>query len=103
MSKLDVNVGDEFPTEEIRRDADGTVHHHHYHYRRPRTPFGFLRVVLTLMWIWLVFHLLRLASWDFDLPFLPHGYIRFATTLLAILGVTAAIWFLRRHDQDARR
>ena len=29
MAKLGVGVGDEFPTEEIVRDADGTVHHHH--------------------------------------------------------------------------
>ena len=50
MAKLDVGVGDEFPTEEIRRDPDGTIHHHHYYSRRPRRPFGFLRVILTIVW-----------------------------------------------------
>ena len=84
MAKLDVGVGDEFPTEEIKRDPDGTIHHHHYYYRRPRRPFGFLRLVLGV---------------DPDrhglspdpsrrlglgyLPFLPHGYLRFVTTLSA--------------------
>ncbi len=102
MAKLDVGVGDEFPTEEIVRDADGTVHHHHYYYKRPRRPFGFLRVILAIVWVGLLFHLMRVASWEWDLPFLPHGYVRFATTLIALLAVTAAIWFLRR-DWDDRR
>ena len=64
MAKLDVGVGDEFPTEEIKRDPDGTIHHHHYYYRRPRRPFGFLRFVLGVILIGLIFHLLHLASWD---------------------------------------
>ncbi len=49
MAKLDVGVGDEFPTEEIVRDADGTVHHHHY-YRRRRRPYGGMLVVLGIAW-----------------------------------------------------
>jgi hypothetical protein len=104
MAKLDVGVGDEFPTEEIRRDPDGTVHHHHYYYRRPRRPFGFLRVILTIVWIGLLFHLMRAAdwTWGYDLPFLPHGYVRFATTLIGLLAVTAAIYFLRRDPGDGR-
>ena len=102
MAKLDVGVGDEFPTEEIVRDSDGTVHHHHYYYKRPRRPFGFLRVILAIVWVGLLFHLMRAASWEWDLPFLPHGYVRFATTLIGLLAVTAAIWFLRR-DHDDRR
>ena len=103
MAKYDVGVGDEFPTEEITRDADGTVHHHHYYYRRPRRPFGFLRFVLSVILIVMVFHLIHLADWDWDIPFLPHGYIRFVTTLTGIVLVVAAIWFLRRADWDDRR
>ena len=105
MAKFDVGVGDEFPTEEIRRDPDGTVHHHHYYYRRPRRPFGFLRFILAFVWIGLLFHLLHVANWDmgWDMPFMPHGYIRFASTLIALLAVTAGIYFLRRCDRDDRR
>ena len=104
MAKLDVGVGDEFPTEEIKRDPDGTIHHHHYYYRRPRRPFGFLRVILAISLVWLVLHLVHLASWDFgwDIPFLPHGYMRFMATLFAICAVVCALVFLRRTDWDDR-
>ncbi len=105
MAKLDVGVGDEFPTEEIKRDPDGTIHHHHYYYRRPRRPFGFLRVILSIVLVFMVLHLIRLASWDmgwWDMPFLPHGYVRFATTLLGIIAVIGALFFLRRRDWDDR-
>jgi len=103
MAKLGVGVGDEFPTEEIVRDADGTVHHHHY-YRRRRRPFGGLQVVLAIAWVILVFHLLHVVVWDmgWDLPFLPHGYVRFAANLIGLLAVTAAIWFFRRDACDRR-
>lgn len=104
MAKLDVGVGDEFPTEEIRRDENGVVHHYHYYYRRPRHPFGFLRVVLVLLMIGLVLRLFHEATWmDFDLPWLPHGYMRFAGTLLAILIVGFALYALRRQDYPDRR
>jgi hypothetical protein len=97
MAKLDVGVGDEFPTEEIRRDPDGTIHHHHYYYRRHR-PFGFLRVVLSIILIGMIFHLIHLAAWDFEMPFLPHGYLRFISTLVGIAGVIGLLFFLRRDD-----
>src|ERR1700761_8066613 len=105
MAKLDVGVGDEFPTEEITRDADGTVHHHHYYYRRPRRPFGPLRLILSLALIWMVFHLVRLANRDlgWNFPFLPHGYVAFAATLLGIVAVIGAIAFLGRAGWDDRR
>ena len=105
MAKLDVGVGDEFPTEEIKRAPDGTIHHHHYYYRRPRRPFGFLRVILCLVLVWMVLHLAHLTAWDmgWDLPFLPHGYMRFAATLLGIAAVVGLLFFLRRCDTDDRR
>src|ERR1700744_3524941 len=104
MAKIDVGVGDEFPTEEIKRDPDGTIHHHHYYYRRPRRPFGFLRVILGLALVFMVFHLMRLAATDmgWDFPFLPHGYMRFAATLLGIVAVVGLLFFLRRTDWDDR-
>ena len=104
MAKLDVGVGDEFPTEEIKRDPDGTIHHHHYYYKRPRRPFGFLRVILALMLIWLVFHLVHIVAWDFGwaLPFLPHGYMRFVATVLAIFAVIGGLVLLRRQSWDDR-
>jgi hypothetical protein len=101
MAKLDVGVGDEFPTEEIRRDPDGTVHHHHYYQRRRRRPFGFLRFILALVLIGMVFHLIRLADWTWDVPFLP-GYFHFVSTLVGIAVVVGLIWFLRRPDWDDR-
>ncbi len=105
MAKLDVGVGDEFPTEEIKRDPDGTIHHHHYYYRRPRRPFGVLRVILSIILIGMIFHLAHIASWDlgWDIPFLPHGYVRFVATLLGICAVIAALVFLRRQPWDDGR
>jgi hypothetical protein len=103
MAKLDVGVGDEFPTEEIKRDPDGTIHHHHYYYRRPRRPFGVLRFVLGVILIGMIFHLVRLADWDWDLPFLPHGYLRFVTTLIGIAAVLGLLFYMRRCDFEDRR
>ena len=60
MSKLDVGVGDEFPTEEIHRDSDGVVHHHHYYYRR--RPYRWLRILLAIALISLVFRLAQAAG-----------------------------------------
>jgi hypothetical protein len=100
MPRLDVGVGDEFPTEEIHRDENGVVHHHHY-YRRGRRPFGFLRFVLALLLIGLVFRLFHYASWmDWDLPWVPHGVFPFAGTLLSIGVVVGLLYLLRRHDWD---
>jgi hypothetical protein len=98
MPRLDVGVGDEFPTEEIHRDENGVVHHHHY-YKRRRRPFGFLRVMLTIFLVMLVLRLFHYASWmDWDLPWLPHGYVPFTGTLLAILVVGGILAVLSRRD-----
>ena len=96
MPKLGVGVGDEFPTEEIHRDENGVVHHHHY-YRRRRS-FGFLRVILAVLLISLIFRLFHTASWmvdDMDLPWLPHGAFPFAGTLLGIVAVVGLLYALR--------
>jgi hypothetical protein len=101
MPKLDVGVGDEFPTEEIHRDENGVVHHHHY-YRR-RRPFGFLRVVLMVLLIMLVFRLFHYASWmEMDVPWLPHGIFPLAGTLLSIAVVVGALYLLRGRDYGDR-
>ncbi len=97
MPKLDVGVGDEFPTEEIHRDEHGVVHHHHY-YRR-RRPFGFLRVMLSLVLVMLLLRLVHDAPWmDLDLPWMPHGYMSFASTLLGIAVVGVLLYVLRGRD-----
>jgi hypothetical protein len=101
MSKLDVGVGDEFPTEEIRRDEKGVVHHHHYYYGR--RPFGFLRFILAVMLIGLVFrafHFTRWVDWDRAAPWMPHDTFPFAGTLLLVLIVGGLLYVLRRHDWD---
>ena len=69
MPKLDVGVGDEFPTEEIHRDENGVVHHHHY-YRRRRRPFGFVRFILGLLLIMMVLRLIGFA-WNAPMWMLP--------------------------------
>jgi len=100
MPRLDVGVGDEFPTEEIHRDENGVVHHHHY-YRRPRRPFSFLRfvLVLVLMLLGLVLRLFREGSWiGWDLPWMPHGYFTFAGTVLSIIVVAVLLHVLHRRD-----
>jgi hypothetical protein len=104
MSKWGIGVGEEFPTEEIHRDENGVVHHHHY-YRR-RRPFGFVRFFLSVMLIILVFrafHYVRLFDWDLPfLPWVPHGYLPFAGTLMMILIVGGLLYFLRCQDQGTR-
>jgi hypothetical protein len=101
MPKLDVGVGDEFPTEEIIRDENGVVHHHHYYRRRPRRPFGFVRFLLGLFLIMLVLRLFRYSDWmDFDLPWVPHGIFPMASTLVMIAVVVGLICLLRNRDWD---
>jgi len=98
MPKVDVGVGDEFPTEEIHRDENGVVHHHHYYRRRRHSP-GFLRLVLTLLLIGLVIRLFRDTAWmDWDLPWMPHGYFPVVGTVLAIIVVAAVLATLCRRD-----
>jgi len=114
MSKLGVDVGDEFPAEEIRRDENGEVHHHHYHYRRRyRGPFGILRLVLVVMLITLGWRLVSFASF----PFGWRGYDRFGgypffsanpffalgSLVVGIVVICAALWFLRNRDIDSDR
>ena len=111
MSKLGVDVGDEFPAEEIRRDENGEVHHHHYHYRRRyRGPFGLLRLVLVVMLITLGWRLVSFATY----PMYWRGYDRFAGypffsanpffalggAVIGIVVIVAALWFLRNRDPD---
>jgi hypothetical protein len=115
MSKLDVGVGDAFPADETRRDEDGVVHHHHYHGRR-RGPFRVLRIVLVVMLISLAWRLVsfatypsygwhgsdwqgsgRFAGYPFgDNPFYPIGGM-----VVGIVAIGAALWFLRRQDNDS--
>jgi hypothetical protein len=102
MPKLDVGVGDEFPTEEIHRDENGVVHHHHY-YRRRRRPFGLLRVLLSIFLVMLVIRLFHDASWmDWNLPWMPHGYAPFASTLVGIAVVVGLLYVLRCRDLGDR-
>jgi len=102
MPKLDVGVGDEFPTEEIHRDENGVVHHHHYYRRgRLRRPFGFVRFLLGLFLVMLVIRLFRYGDWmDFDLPWMPHGIFSFVSTLMGIAVVVGLICLLRGRDWD---
>ena len=106
MPKLDVNVGDEFPTEEIIRDEHGVVHHHHYYRRRrPYRPYGFLRVMLSLALVVMVLRLFQHAEWmdwDMNLPFMPHGYAPFAASLLGIAVVGVLLYALRCRDTGDR-
>jgi hypothetical protein len=99
-----VGVGDEFPTEEIRRDENGVVHHHHYYYRR--RPFGFLRFILALMLIMLVFRAFHYASWwgwdRMTPPWMPRDSFPFAGTLLLILVVGGILYAMRHHDYGDR-
>ena len=103
MSKWDVGVGSEFPTEEIHRDENGVVHHHHY-YRRRRHPLGFLRFILAVVLIMLVFRALRYGNWFmWDMPsppWMPHGLMPFAGTLMLIVVVSGLLYMLCRHDRD---
>lgn len=62
MSKFGIGVGNEFPTEEIHRDENGVVHHHHY-YRRHHHPFRFLRIILIVLLIGLVFRAFHYMRW----------------------------------------
>ena len=101
MPKLDVGVGDEFPTEEITRDENGVVHHHHYYRRRSRRPFGFVRFMLGLLLVMLVLRLFLYSSWmDWDVPWMPHGIFPFAGTMLGIIMVVGLLCFLRNRDWD---
>jgi hypothetical protein len=113
MSKLGVEVGDEFPAEEIHRDEDGAVHHHHYHYRRRYRggPFRVLRIVLVVMLITLVVRAVNYAVF----PHYWYGPARFAGNpfffgnpffslgglVIAIAAIGAALWFLRCRDSDS--
>jgi hypothetical protein len=119
MSKLGVDVGDEFPAEEIHRDEDGAVHHHHYHYRRRRYrgPFGFLRFMLVIMLITLGWRLVGWATFPFDWhgpdryagpPFFGAGpffgsFFALGGLIVAIAAIGAALWFLRNRDIDGER
>jgi hypothetical protein len=116
MSKLGVDVGDEFPAEEIRRDEDGTVHHHHYHYRRPRYrgPFGFLRFMLVIMLITLGWRLVNFASfpsgWHGADRYSGYPFFAIASPFFAMGGlvvgivvISAALWALRSRDVDSDR
>ncbi|HKQ44455.1 MAG TPA: hypothetical protein VJS47_03595 [Rhizomicrobium sp.] len=103
MSKLGINVGDEFPVEEIHRDENGVVHHHHYHHRRPRRPFRLLRVILVVMLIFLVvraFHYASWMSWSLFPAWWPQPWFPLAGTLILIAAISAALYLLRCRDED---
>lgn len=108
MSKLGVGVGDEFPAEqihEIRTDENGVVHHHHY-YRRRRG--GFLRVILWIMLIGLLFRMVNYLSGPDDWGWRHHDaywnpYFGLAGLLAAIVIIGGALWLTRyigRGDRD---
>lgn len=111
MSKLDVGVGDEFPAEDIRQDADGAIHHHHHYYRRPRRPGGVFRVILWIFLISLIGRALsygwpmsRADSWDSPwaaLWTLPLAILPFVGILVVIAAVSGLLWLLRcREDRS---
>ena len=101
MSKLDVGVGDEFPTEEIRRDSDGVVHHHHYYYRRRR--FGLLRIVLIVA---LISFLFRAIDYAFNPPgwgprgFWHNSFFPFGGATVLVLVIAALLWRGYERDRD---
>ncbi len=107
MSKLDVGVGDEFPADEIRTDQDGVVHHHHYYYRRRRGPFRFLRFVLWITLMGMLFRVINLLTgreeWygprhaAYDLP------IQLGGMAAAVAIIAGVLWLLRCRDEDVRR
>jgi hypothetical protein len=113
MSKLGVGVGDEFPAEqvhEIRTDENGVVHHHHY-YRRRRG--GFLRVILWIMLIGLLFRAVNFLSGPDDWGWRDHGaawrehagwspYYGLAGIVTAIVVIGGALWFSRCIGRDGR-
>jgi len=105
MSKFGIGVGNEFPTEEIHRDENGVVHHHHY-YRRHRHPFRFLRFILAVILIGLVFrafHYMRWFDWELPTPpWMPHGLMPFAGTLFLIAVVGGLLYLLHRRDHETR-
>ncbi len=103
MPKLDVGVGDEFPTEEIIRDENGVVHHHHYYRRRPYRPFGFLRFMLGLLLIGMLVRLFDDNSWmDWGPSWMLHGYFSLVRTLVSIAVVVGVLFFLCRRDYSDR-
>jgi hypothetical protein len=102
MPKLDVNVGDEFPAED-----KGQVHHHYYHFERgcrPRRPFGFLRLILSILLIVFVVRLVgfawRAPFWmtSYDAP-LPQALYGLGSLAMAIGVVAGVLWLLRRADK----
>lgn len=105
MSKFGIGVGNEFPTEEIHRDENGVVHHHHY-YRRHHHPFRFLRIILIVLLIGLVFrafHYMRWFDWGLPTPpWLPQGSGPFLGTLFLILVVSGLLYLVSRHDHRDR-
>jgi hypothetical protein len=100
MSKLDVGVGDEFPTEEIRRDSDGVVHHHHYYYRR--RPFRLLRILLTVALIVLIFRLVDLVTSRSFWPASPYPHVFFplggAVGAIVVIGLVLGLLHWRDRD-----
>lgn len=100
MSKLGVGVGDEFPAEqihEIRTDENGVVHHHHY-YRRRRG--GFLRVILWIMLLSVLFRAVNYVTGPDDWGWRHHDaywnpYFGMAGLLAAIVIISGALWFTR--------
>ncbi len=111
MSKLGVEVGDEFPADEVRTDTDqnGVVHHHHYHYRR--RPFRFLRFFLVVTLFGMVFRALHFvlgpSHWRGDDRYGANYYGWSPIEQLIGLGVgiaivSGALWFIRRRDPEGR-
>jgi hypothetical protein len=107
MSKLGVGVGDEFPAEqihEIRTDENGVVHHHHY-YRRRRG--GFLRIILWIMLLSVLFRTVNYVAGPDDWGWRGHDagwspYFGFAGLLAAIVIISGALWFSRCIGRDDR-
>ena len=101
MAKLDVGVGDEFPTEENRREVH---HYHHYYYRR--RPGRFLRILLSIALVVLVFRLIDrftdFAWWNMPMrgmsPFAY--YYPFGSSLSLIIVLGLVLWFLRGRPGD---
>jgi hypothetical protein len=98
MSKLDVGVGEEFPTEETKR-----VEHHHHYYHYPRRPGRLLRIILAIVLIGALFRAMHFAfdpfAWE-PRGYWPNPFFPFGGLLSLILVVGLLLWFVRDRNRD---
>jgi hypothetical protein len=98
LSKLDVGVGEEFPTEEAKR-----VEHHHHYYHTPRCRGRLLRIILAVV---LISALVRGLNFAFNpVGWGPHAYwsnpfFPFGGLMAVVLVAGIALWLSRSREHD---